>query len=888
MKPTKRSVTLVLIGLALAAVLGVTWFGHLWLIVIAACLLFSAADIRLVFLEEPLRRTLAVLPEHMKPSANYGTKLNEEQEALLNRANQGLSTGNISDASQIYRRLLKSGCSQGYEGIGYISYGYALIPFLRGLFAYRSYKNYKKAALLGSYTGMAVTGQMHTLDFGCKRNTEEAKKWLRKAAAADYRPAIEWLKDWFGEELDSEVSQDRKTEPKRVLKTLQADGKLLNNTDELLEKLLEKKTLMDHVQEMKQERERKEASLPKKAPLTKLPEDVPLRSSDIYSMSQEQEELLEQANAWNAAGNTDAAMKAYQKLAEAGIAQGYLGMGNIYYQRTLMGALFERGNAPLAFENFLKAAELGSFAAMTAVGEMLLQGKGCQRNHDEAQKWLTSAAYDGYMPAIRVLKAQLGQNLTWFILDSEYDRMLNQFCQLVEQGEKSSVDVFQKLSLGTERQLRKLGYQLAVGCQNRSQYYNAFRFNQYGLSAYFNTYRPPLLSKGRSAEPVRYDNKAELFFLIIDRRALGDYPILTFVRDRGGIGGGSIGVRPLGMVSYEGPDYPWLSGRREASLIELMPWTQEEFWKKMEEYADSRRYSINKDLFLDYVKKLDVQPYESMLILKDEKEYSYELGHIAGEQLNILWRYSDYPARVIPERIKDFPRISITIPEGVTRIEDSEFENRICLEQVVLPESVEYIGRYAFGSCKNLMDITLPSKLSALGKGAFTDCIRLGEVVIPEGVDKIPEYAFSGCWSLSSVTIPVGVVYLNEDAFSDCSSLTEIIIPEGVTHICCNVFASCGSLQKVTLPKSLKYIVNQAFSECEALEDITIPEGVIKIGSCAFQMCGKLKEAVLPRSVTEFGKEVFRNCGDLTLAVYPESCAEEYAKANEIPYTCIT
>ena len=86
-------------------------------------------------------------------------------------------------------------------------------------------------------------------------------------------------------------------------------------------------------------------------------------------------------------------------------------------------------------------------------------------------------------------------------------------------------------------------------------------------------------------------------------------------------------------------------------------------------------------------------------------------------------------------------------------------------------------------------------------------------VVIPNGVTSIGKYAFWGCSSLTSVTIPDSVKSIGDSAFWGCSSLESVTIPNSVTSIGENAFYKCSSLTSVTIPNSVKSIGDSAFSD---------------------------------------------------------------------------
>ena len=73
-------------------------------------------------------------------------------------------------------------------------------------------------------------------------------------------------------------------------------------------------------------------------------------------------------------------------------------------------------------------------------------------------------------------------------------------------------------------------------------------------------------------------------------------------------------------------------------------------------------------------------------------------------------------------------------------------------------------------------EVTIPDGVTNIGKSAFDNCTGLTSINIPEGVTSIGDYAFISCSSLTSVTIPKSVISVGDSAFSYCGKLLEITV----------------------------------------------------------------------------------------------------------------
>ena len=119
------------------------------------------------------------------------------------------------------------------------------------------------------------------------------------------------------------------------------------------------------------------------------------------------------------------------------------------------------------------------------------------------------------------------------------------------------------------------------------------------------------------------------------------------------------------------------------------------------------------------------------------------------------------------------------------------------LTHLIIPDGVTSIGKSAFENCSNLKTVTIPDSVTHIGDYAFYECSSLESITIPDNVRKIPDNGFYGCSSLASITIPDCVTYIGNHAFWECINLTSVTIPNSVTNIGDYAFFRCGSLNTV-------------------------------------------------------------------------------------------
>ena len=88
---------------------------------------------------------------------------------------------------------------------------------------------------------------------------------------------------------------------------------------------------------------------------------------------------------------------------------------------------------------------------------------------------------------------------------------------------------------------------------------------------------------------------------------------------------------------------------------------------------------------------------------------------------------------------------SLTLGNNITTIGESAFYGSSIGEDLVIPDSVTEIQKWAFYNCTNLTgDLTLSKNLTSLGEQSFFNCKFTGPIIIPNGITSIPVSTFYG------------------------------------------------------------------------------------------------------------------------------------------------
>ncbi len=261
------------------------------------------------------------------------------------------------------------------------------------------------------------------------------------------------------------------------------------------------------------------------------------------------------------------------------------------------------------------------------------------------------------------------------------------------------------------------------------------------------------------------------------------------------------------------------------------------------------------------------------------------------------------------------------MPDTVTTISQSAFEDCDKLTEVVVSSQVSKIVYRAFASCDSLAKIDLPEGLVSIGFQAFEDTKALKSIVLPEGLTTIEEAAFrwSGLTSLTlpdsmetvywsafedtdivtldlgkgvkeihssafrytpvtSVTLPDSLTYLGSNAFYNCTSLKELTIGSGLIEISNSTFFGTG-IETLSIPGNVQRIASGAFY-ATPISKLTLSEGLKNIGEYAFYNCNNLESVHIPASATNISSFAFQSCDQLKTLTVAEGNETYHSAGN--------
>lgn len=242
--------------------------------------------------------------------------------------------------------------------------------------------------------------------------------------------------------------------------------------------------------------------------------------------------------------------------------------------------------------------------------------------------------------------------------------------------------------------------------------------------------------------------------------------------------------------------------------------------------------------------------------------------------------------------------ISVTLPEGITIINQAAFRNCSSLLSVNIPEGVTSIGYEAFSNCNNVTSLVLPNTLTTIGGWAFYNWDGLTSLVIPNSVTSIGDAAFYSCNNITSVMIGAGVESIGDGAFEYCDRLRQVHISDLSAWCRINfsdddsnpclygapLFLNGEEVNELVIPSDITAIKQYAFYGCSSLTSVVLPDQVESVEINAFTYCSALQSVSLGANIANLNKDAFSNCGNLTQVEWMIKSFIDFASAMLNPF----
>ena len=235
------------------------------------------------------------------------------------------------------------------------------------------------------------------------------------------------------------------------------------------------------------------------------------------------------------------------------------------------------------------------------------------------------------------------------------------------------------------------------------------------------------------------------------------------------------------------------------------------------------------------------------------------------QHINLPNALESYNARVFA----NCPRLLIAeLPASLTKIIDNAFEYTNIGTEMVIPNTVTYIGQGAF-SRSTVEKVFIPASVTEIRHNAFKYAFRLKEIEVDPNNPKF--YSKDG-------------VLFSKDtdelcAYPNGNPQTSYEIPEGVWGLCHEAFMGSQYLEYVKCPTTLGFINTYAFQNLPVLRKLTFQNGLGQLSISTFADCPQLESVTFGHTIYDLGSEANENSPHLT-DYYFNGTEEEWAKVN--------
>lgn len=228
----------------------------------------------------------------------------------------------------------------------------------------------------------------------------------------------------------------------------------------------------------------------------------------------------------------------------------------------------------------------------------------------------------------------------------------------------------------------------------------------------------------------------------------------------------------------------------------------------------------------------------------------------------------------------DTSKTEYNLKESTRGILAEAFKNCEVMNKISIPESVKYIGDFAFETTA-LKSLTLNDGLKFMGSNIVYGCTALDEINISEnnqyfkiiddvvyskdqtqlyiyphynnsyicqvvdGAEVIMPYAFETTL-VETVNLPTTLKKISEGAFFRANHLITMSINSVIEEVGVRAFYGCNDLSSVVFPEGLTSIGDEAFYECTNLMNVSLPASLENIGQNILKRCVKIRDLGIP------------------------------------------
>ncbi len=215
----------------------------------------------------------------------------------------------------------------------------------------------------------------------------------------------------------------------------------------------------------------------------------------------------------------------------------------------------------------------------------------------------------------------------------------------------------------------------------------------------------------------------------------------------------------------------------------------------------------------------------------------------------------------------------------VIKIKDNTFADNTKITKVIIPDSIEILGKNVFSNCSLLTEVVFDgmSKIQIIEDNTFYKCSSLTQLTFPPQIKKIGDLAFYGCSSISELRVPISVTSIGRNAFGDMTTLSTLSVPfigggksdsteaNVLGYVFSNVFTNFTTpiSQRVSEKSTKTYFIPTSLKTIEILAGKTS-----SIGYGALSGVTSIETVIIPSTITKFGEDAFAGATGINRILY--------------------